>query len=123
MLCSVYNIVTLCACQCLMQLCDECVGRHNSNSVLATHQLISVTDNQAVLAMFCTKHRQQPIRYFCSVCHVTLCSICTIEHDPSHKPEALEQGVIQKYRCVLLWFYAVLCSCTDGTNLCHYYHY
>jgi len=83
-----------------MQLCDECVARHNSNSLMAAHQLISVSDSRAVLAMFCTKHREHPVRYFCSECHVTLCSICAIEHDPSHKPEALEQ-VIEKYRFVL----------------------
>jgi len=88
--------------QCMMQLCDECVARHNSNSVLAAHQLIAVNDTQAIVAMFCTKHCEQPIRYFCSECRVTLCSICTIEHNPAHKPEALEQGVLEKYRFVLL---------------------
>jgi len=85
-----------------MQLCDDCVTRHNSNAVLAAHQLIAVSDTRAVLAMFCTKHREQPIRYFCSECHVTLCSICAIGHDPSHKPEALEQGVLERYRSVFL---------------------
>jgi len=85
-----------------MQLCDECVTRHNSNPVLAAHQLIAVSDSRAVLAMFCTKHHDQPIRYFCSECRVTLCSICAIEHDPSHRPEALEQGVLEKYRFVFL---------------------
>jgi len=94
--------------QCMMQLCDECVARHNFNSVLAAHQLIAVNDTQAIVAMFCTKHREQPIRYFCSECRVTLCTICAIEHDPAHKPEALEQGVLEKYRLVLLWFVSVL---------------
>jgi len=86
--------------QCLMQLCDECVAQHNSNTVLAAHQLIAVNDTHAADAMFCTKHHEQPVRYFCSECRVTLCSICAIEHDSSHKPEALEQGVLEKYRFV-----------------------
>ena len=106
-----------------MQLCDECVARHNSNAVLATHQLICVNDSRAVLAMFCTKHREQPIRYFCSECRITLCSICTIEHDPSHKPEALEQGVIEKYRFVLEYSSLIVCCCTDQSNHLHNYHH
>jgi len=97
-----------------MQLCDECVARHNSNSVLSAHQLIAVNDTRAVLAMFCTKHREQPIRYFCAECHVTLCSICAVEHDPAHKPELLEQGVLEKYRFVLL-----SSSLLTADALCH----
>ena len=93
----------------MIQLCDECVARHNSNSVLAAHQLVAVNDTQAIVAMFCTKHREQPIRYFCSECRVTLCSVCAVEHNPAHKPEALEEGVLVKYRFVLLLW----CFCAD----------
>jgi len=83
-----------------VQLCDECVILHNSNPDFAAHQLIAVSDSRVVLAMFCTKHRNQPVRYFCSEYHVTLCSLCAIKHDPSHKREALEQGVLEKYQSI-----------------------
>lgn len=90
---------TTCHCiQCFMYFCESCTKKHDGNPLFAGHDRILMQDSSAVETLFCRQHKEQPVRYFCKVCHLLLCTICTMDHDPSHLPEALEKGVIEKYR-------------------------
>lgn len=93
--------ITAAAChciQCFMYFCESCTKKHDGNPLFAGHDRILMQDSSAVETLFCRQHKEQPVRYFCKVCHLLLCTICTMDHDPNHLPEALEKGVIEKYR-------------------------
>jgi hypothetical protein len=84
--------------QCYMFFCPQCISKHESNAIFSDHHVVSLADVNAADTLFCKAHREHSVRYFCKVCTQLLCVICTISHDPAHKPEPLEKGIVQKYR-------------------------
>ena len=84
--------------QCFMFFCEQCLDKHANNSIFVGHHVVSLVDTNAAETLFCKSHRDHPVRYFCKVCKLLLCTICVMGHDPAHKPEPLEKGIIEKYR-------------------------
>lgn len=84
--------------QCFMYFCEPCHNKHNSNPLFSSHHVINMGESNATEVLFCRVHSDHPVRYFCKPCSVMLCTICTMNHEPSHAPEPLEKGIITKYR-------------------------
>ena len=88
--------------QCFMFFCEVCVEKHNTNQLFTAHHVIKMADSHKSDTLFCKNHKEHPVRYFCKPCSQMLCTICTLEHEPTHTPEPLEKGIIDKYRQQLI---------------------
>ena len=84
--------------QCFMYFCDQCLEKHGTNPLFKSHHVINMGESNATEVLFCRVHKEHPVRYFCQPCSMMLCTICTMGHEPSHSPEPLEKGIIEKYR-------------------------
>ncbi|KAK2190861.1 hypothetical protein NP493_66g05040 [Ridgeia piscesae] len=85
--------------QCSLYFCGGCMkGKHDANPLFAGHHSVSIAEKDVCDVVFCKLHVDQSMRYFCQQCSVMLCTICTMQHDTSHRPEPLENGVVQKYQ-------------------------
>ena len=85
--------------QCSLYFCNGCMtGKHNANHLFDGHHAVSISEKDVCDVVFCKVHKDQSMRYFCQQCSAMLCTICTMQHDTSHRPEPLENGIVQKYR-------------------------
>ena len=85
-----------------MYFCPNCLTKHESNALFSSHHVVNMDEKHASEVLFCKQHQEHPVRYFCKSCSLMLCTICTMEHNPQHKTEPLEKGIIEKYRKDLL---------------------
>ena len=85
--------------QCSLYFCESCMkGKHDANPLFTGHHAVSISEKDVCDVVFCKVHKDQSMRYFCQQCSIMLCTICTMQHDTSHRPEPLENGIVQKYQ-------------------------
>ena len=84
--------------QCCMYFCKQCLEKHGRNTLFVTHSVIDMQNSTAAESLFCKIHREYVVRYFCKVCAVMLCTICTMDHNMDHNPVALDRSVTDRYQ-------------------------
>jgi tripartite motif-containing protein 2/3 len=84
--------------QCFMFLCAACQTKHNANTIFAGHHLLSVSDQSFAESLFCKSHKEQAVRYFCCVCAEMLCTVCILDHDPTHATQPFDRALVERYR-------------------------
>ncbi|XP_077988015.1 tripartite motif-containing protein 2-like [Glandiceps talaboti] len=75
--------------ECSMKLCDNCARTHGRLPSTRTHRLISLDEYQSVKSkdptmvpvqscVYCDKHPENQVKFFCETCEVPICSDCTV---------------------------------------------
>ena len=72
--------------KCSIFFCDDCVKKHNGNSVFRDHRINDISEDETRNNLLCAKHPNRAVGFYCHTCkpHNTLCSICILDHDSGH---------------------------------------
>ena len=76
---------------CSVFMCEFCVTAHKRINATKNHQILSLTEvkklgsKALVKPMFCSKHKSETLKLFCSTCQKTICRDCTIVDHREHK--------------------------------------
>ena len=84
--------------QCCIYFCKQCLDKHNRNTLFTSHSVVSMLNSTTSEALFCKTHREYVVRYFCKICALMLCTICTMDHNSEHNPVALDKSVTDRYQ-------------------------
>ncbi|CAH1256710.1 TRIM3 [Branchiostoma lanceolatum] len=95
---------------CGFLLCKNCITAHNKTPALKDHYIITLHDlknpssrPKCSRAMYCPRHTDQRMTFYCQPCAKLVCRDCTItEHrpGPSHNPQEVSK-IAQKYKAEL----------------------
>ncbi|XP_077994390.1 E3 ubiquitin-protein ligase TRIM45-like [Glandiceps talaboti] len=95
--------------ECAINLCELCARAHSKLPLTNSHQLMALDKYQQASAsgdatsvqspIYCPKHGNHTLQYYCDTCDVALCLECTvIDHRaPEHKHQYLKDAAA-KYR-------------------------
>ena len=76
---------------CSVFVCEFCVTAHKRINATKNHQILSLTEvkklgsKALVKPSFCSKHKGETLKLFCSTCQKTICRDCTIVDHREHK--------------------------------------
>lgn len=84
--------------QCCIHFCKQCVDKHNRNTLFTSHSVVNIHSNSTPENLFCKIHCEYVVRYFCKVCSLMLCTICTVDHNTDHNPVPLDKSVTDRYQ-------------------------
>ena len=76
---------------CSVFMCEFCVTAHKRINATKNHQILSLTEVKIlgskvlVKPSFCSKHKDETLKLFCSTCQKTICRDCTIVDHREHK--------------------------------------
>ena len=76
---------------CSVFMCEFCVTAHKRINATKNHQILSLTEvkklgsKALVKPSFCSKHKGETLKLFCSTCQKTICRDCTIVDHREHK--------------------------------------
>ena len=94
---------------CSVFMCEFCVTAHKRINATKNHQILSLTEvkklgsKALVKPSFCSKHKGETLKLFCSTCQKTICRDCTIVDHREHKYDFVtevaekEKGVIRGF--------------------------
>src|SRR6218665_2451455 len=77
--------------ECQDNYCDSCVKVHQFQKLSRNHQLVEIGSETAsqttrpFTAIYCSKHTQKPLDYYCADCTKIVCVSCFVESHASHK--------------------------------------
>ncbi|XP_077996762.1 E3 ubiquitin-protein ligase TRIM71-like [Glandiceps talaboti] len=88
---------------CDVQLCDTCTRGHKRLRSTKSHTLMSLEEYQAEKSknpasvqppIYCSRHPDVPLKFYCDSCEVPICSECTVvEHSKSkHKVRSMSDA-------------------------------
>ncbi|XP_077984646.1 tripartite motif-containing protein 2-like [Glandiceps talaboti] len=100
--CEVGDIVMRCV-QCAMTLCENCVRTHRKVPFSRSHHLMSLDEYRSTKStdpasvqppLYCTRHRDNQLKFYCDTCETAICLECTAVHhlQPEHKYRYLEEA-------------------------------
>ena len=76
---------------CSVFMCEFCVTAHKRINATKSHQILSLIEvkklgsKALVKPSFCSKHKGETLKLFCSTCQKTICRDCTIVDHREHK--------------------------------------
>ena len=76
---------------CSVFMCEFCVTAHKRINATKNHQILSLTEvkklgsKALVKPTFCSKHKGETLKLFCSTCQKTICRDCTIVDHRGHQ--------------------------------------
>ena len=76
---------------CSVFMCEFCVTAHKRINATKNHQILSLTEvkklgsKALVKPSFCSKHKGDTLKLFCSTCQKTICRDCTIVDHRGHQ--------------------------------------
>ena len=76
---------------CSVFMCEFCVTAHKRINATKNHQILSLTEvkklgsKALVKPSFCSKHKGETLKLFCSTCQKTICRDCTIVDHRGHQ--------------------------------------
>ena len=76
---------------CSVFMCEFCVTAHKRINATKNHQILSLIEvkklgsKALVKPSFCSKHKGETLKLFCSTCQKTICRDCTIVDHREHK--------------------------------------
>lgn len=94
---------------CSVFMCEFCVTAHKRIYATKSHQILSLIEvkqlgsKALVKPTFCSKHKGETLKLFCSTCQKTICRDCTIVDHREHKYDFVtevaekEKGVIRGF--------------------------
>src|SRR6218665_412446 len=77
--------------ECQDNYCDSCVKVHQFQKLIRNHQFVKIGSEAAskmkrpLATIFCSKHTQKLLDYYCSDCKKIVCVSCFVESHASHK--------------------------------------
>lgn len=94
---------------CSVFMCEFCVTAHRRINATKSHRILSLIEvkklgsKALVKPTFCSKHKGETLKLFCSTCQKTICRDCTIVDHREHKYDFVtevaekEKGVIRGF--------------------------
>ena len=76
---------------CSVFMCEFCVTAHKRINATKSHQILSLMEvkklgsKALIKPSFCSKHKGETLKLFCSTCQKTICRDCTIVDHREHK--------------------------------------
>ena len=94
---------------CSVFMCGFCVTAHKRINATKNHQILSLTEvkklgsKALVKPSFCSKHKGETLKLFCSTCQKTMCRDCTIVDHREHKYDFVTD-VVEKEKEIIQGF-------------------
>ena len=83
-ICEQRNAATNFCVQCSLDMCSNCAIDHSTISALQIHRIVTLEDknNSQVIqksrVTYCEKHKDKPLKLYCSGCKVIVCLMCYV---------------------------------------------
>ncbi|XP_048751429.2 tripartite motif-containing protein 45-like [Ostrea edulis] len=76
---------------CSGHLCDSCKSEHERRKITRNHDIIHLTSEKGDIMerLYCSKHRNQKLKCYCSPCQTPICTQCMMETHNGHEVENL----------------------------------
>ena len=81
---------------CHILLCGPCGDSHpRDNEIFRDHIVLELVSGEKSARMFCEKHDQKDIKYFCISCQKGLCALCAESEHKKHRLENMEKSLVR----------------------------
>ncbi|CAH1795431.1 unnamed protein product [Owenia fusiformis] len=95
--------------ECDEKLCQSCGKTHRHSKLTKSHQVIDFTgdelkDAQAIIEVistknvYCSKHKDEPVKFFCTSDNEALCQVCFVTGHASHNCEDINESAKSKLK-------------------------
>lgn len=81
---------------CQKYFCNNCSMKHKMSVVLKSHSLVDVLSYDEEEILFCTTHKNEPIKFFCKPCDLEICLFCVLGDHENHMISSFEDVYVVK---------------------------
>lgn len=81
---------------CQKYFCNNCSIKHKMSVVLKSHSLVDVLSYDEEEMLFCTTHKNEPIKFFCKPCDLEICLYCVLGDHENHLISSFEDVYVVK---------------------------
>lgn len=105
---------------CEEYLCGKCLGDHNSEPALRSHNVVYGQEDVPVFNYICAVHKRKKLSFYCPKCLVLVCNVCIRTSHRGHGAQYIDVAVKEKKNAlqdVLLMIDEKLEECGGSQNV------